>query len=182
MFRFMRRSVTNLSKSAGQARRIPAARAMLIIETMVDSRKDMSMRDRIDDLAGRVRGVERKIDQLSTRVVDLSASVDRRFNQVDQRFEQIDRRFDAMEAGLVEQREYTEFAYSHLDAKMDAGFARLDAKMDAGFARLDAKMEAGFGQLERKLDQFIDVQLQTNGIADRRLSRLESPSASGATS
>src|SRR5438132_10375170 len=71
-------------------------------------------------------------------------------------------RFNTIDAALIEQRQYTEFAYSRLDAKMDAGFAKSDAKMDAGFARL-----------ERKLDQFIDVQLQTNQLMDRRLRALE---------
>ena len=63
--------------------------------------------------------------------------------------------------------------YARLEAKMDTGYARLDRKMDAGYAKLDAKMEAGFSRIERKLDQFIDVQLQTNELVDRRLSALE---------
>ena len=76
------------------------------------------------------------------------------------------RRFDAVDLAILEQRQYTEFAYTSLDAKMDAGFARLEAKMDNGSARLDAKMDNGFSRmdarferLERKLDQFIDLHL-----------------------
>jgi len=77
---------------------------------------------------------------------------------VDQRFALVEQRFDAVDAAFLEQRQYTEFCYSRLEAKMDAGFAKTDA---------------GFGRLERKLDQFIDVQLQTNRLVDRRLRALE---------
>lgn len=97
------------------------------------------MTDRIDDLSARVQAVEEKVDRLSVSVSQLSASVDQRF--------------DAVDAAFVEQREYTEFCYS----------------------RLEAKVDAGFGRLERKLDQFIDVQLQTNQLVDRRLHALEQP-------
>ena len=41
--------------------------------------------------------------------------------------------------------------------------------MDGGFAKTDT----GFARLERKLDQFIDVQLQTNQLVERRLRALE---------
>jgi hypothetical protein len=34
-------------------------------------------------------------------------------------------------------------------------------------------MDAGFGRLERKLDQFIEVQLHTNQLVERRLLALE---------
>ena len=121
---------------------------------MVDSRKDSAMADRIDDLTERVQTVEEKLDRPATSVKQLSASVDQRFDQVDRRFEQVDRRFDHVDAAIIEQRQYTEFAYSRLEAKMDAGFGR-------------------FGRVERKLDQFIDVQLQTNQLVDRRLRALE---------
>ena len=120
-------------------------------ETMVDSRKGSAMADRIDDLTERVQAVEEKLDRLSASVTHLSASVDQRFEQVDRRFEQVDRRFDQVDAAFLEQRQYIEFAYS----------------------RLEAKMDAGFGRVERKLDQFIDVQLQTNQLVDRRLRALE---------
>jgi hypothetical protein len=46
-----------------------------------------------------------------------------------------------VDAAIVEQRAYTEFAYEKLNAKMDVGFARLDGEMDAGFARLDQKID-----------------------------------------
>lgn len=122
---------------------------------MIDSPKESALADRIDDLTQRVETVETKLDRLS-------ASVDQRFDQVD--------------AVILEQRECTEFAYSRLGAKMDAGFSRLEAKMDAESGRLEAKMDAGFGgfgRIERKLHQFIDVQLQANQLVDRRLRALE---------
>ena len=103
---------------------------------------------KVDHLTERVQVVELKVDDLSTSLNELSASVDQRFDQVD--------------AALGEQRQYTEF-----------GYARLEAKMDAGYARLDRKMDGGFSRIERKLDQFIDVQLQTNELVDRRLRALE---------
>ena len=99
------------------------------------------MADRIDDLTWRVQTVEEKLDLLSV--------------SVDRRFEQVDRRFDAVDAAILEQRQYTEFACSRLEARMDAGDARLEAKMDAGFSRLGER----FDRLERKIDQFIDLHL-----------------------
>jgi len=111
------------------------------------------------DLPERVGVIEQKLD-------GLIQSVDARFDQVD--------------AAIVEQRAYTEFAYEKLDAKMDASFARVDRKMDAGFARLDqkidegltrldSKMDAGFVRLDQKIDD-IDNRL---GKVDGRFARLE---------
>lgn len=62
---------------------------------------------------------------------------------------------DHLDAAILEQRAYTEFAYEKLDAKMDAGFSRLDQKMDAGFAEVGGR----FARLERKIDQIIDLHL-----------------------
>ena len=128
---------------------------------MVDSPKGSAMGDRIDDLTQCVQTVEEKLDRLSVSVDQRFGQIDRRFEQVDRRFEQIDRRFeqvdrrfDQIDAAIIEQRQYTEFAYSRLETKMDAGFSRV----------------------ERKLDQFIDVQLQTNQLVDRRLQALEQQS------
>ena len=84
-----------------------------------------------DNLPERVQAIEEKL-------IALASSVDRRFDQVD--------------AAIVEQRAYTEFAYETLDSTMSAGFATLDRKMDAGFATLDRKMDAGSATLDRKMD------------------------------
>jgi hypothetical protein len=107
------------------------------METMVNSHLERAMADRIDALTERVQAVETrvqtvelKLDVLSGKVDDLSASVDQRFEQVD--------------AAILEQRQYTEFAFSRLEAKMEAGFNRFGERFD---------------RLERKLDQFIDLHL-----------------------
>jgi hypothetical protein len=54
-------------------------------------------------------------------------------------------------------------------AAVDQHFAEQRAYIDFGYARLDGR----FDRFERKLDQFIDVQLQTNQLTDRRLRALE---------
>jgi hypothetical protein len=77
-------------------------------------------------------------------------------NQIEQRLTRVENKVDALaesvDAGLREQREYTEFA----------------------FGRLRSEMREGFGRIERKLDQFIDTQARTNELVERRLARLES--------
>jgi hypothetical protein len=103
-------------------------------------------------LEGRVQVIETKLDSLAGKVEQLATSVDERFDAVD-------RRFDALEAAIVEQRQYTEFAFTQLDHKMDAGFARWDERLS---------------RFERKVDQFIDVQVRTNDLVERRLRALES--------
>lgn len=118
---------------------------------MVDSQIDTAMADRIDALTERVQAVEERVQTVEEKLDLLSASVDRRFDGVD--------------VALLEQRQYTEFAFSRLEAKMDAGFARFDERFDRSDNRFD--------RLERKLDQFIDVQLQANQLVERRLTALE---------
>jgi hypothetical protein len=77
------------------------------------------MADRIDDLTDRVQTLEEKVDK----------------------------GFKAMDAGFVEQREYTEFS--------------------------QAQLRVDFSRVERKLDQFIDTQSQTNALVERRLKARE---------
>jgi uncharacterized protein YicC (UPF0701 family) len=123
---------------------------------MVDSRKGLAAMT--PDTGGR-ETVEQKVDALSASVDARFDAVDKRFEAVDKRFDTVDKRFDAVDKrfddvteALVEQRQYTEFA----------------------FDRLAGEMREGFNRLERKLDQFIDVQLKTNQLVDRRLQALES--------
>ncbi|CAN5770279.1 hypothetical protein BH24ACI5_BH24ACI5_13410 [soil metagenome] len=85
------------------------------------------MADAMDGLVDRVDAIEQKLD-------GLTASVDARFDAVDARF-------DEVTSALVEQRQYTEFAFERLRGEMVAGFAA---------------MTTNFGRLERKLDQVID--------------------------
>ena len=94
-----------------------------------------SVEEQVVHLTGRVQVVEEKVDQLSTSM---------------------DHRFDAVDAAFVEQRQYIEFAYARLDAKidrLDAKIDRLDAKVD----RLDAKMDTGFERIDLKLDRLVDT-------------------------
>jgi septation ring formation regulator EzrA len=105
--------------------------------------------------AGGPRRVEQKLDALSASVDQRFEAIDQRFDAVDQRFEAIDQRFDAVDkqfeavaAAIVEQRQYTEFA----------------------FGRMDTRLE----RIERTLHQFIDTQTKTNDLVERRLQRLES--------
>lgn len=110
----------------------------------------------VDERGDTEQTVEQKLDVLS-------ASFDRRFNAVDENFK-------AVTAALVEQREYTEFAFGRLEDRIDrlefrfdrteprldrmeARLDRLDQRMDAGFAKVDGR----FARLERKLDQIIDL-------------------------
>jgi septation ring formation regulator EzrA len=112
--------------------------------------------------AGGPRRVEQKLDALSASVDQRFEAIDQRFDAVDQRFEAIDQRFEAIDqrfdavdkqfeavaAAIVEQRQYTEFA----------------------FGRMDTRLE----RIERTLHQFIDTQTKTNDLVERRLQRLES--------
>ena len=109
------------------------------------------MADKIDHLTTRVQAVEGKVDHLTTRVQAVEGKVDQLSASVDE--------------GFVEQRQYTEFAFGRLEAKTDAGFKKVEERFE--------KMDGRFDRLERKLDQFIDVQLKTNQLVDRRLSALE---------
>jgi phage shock protein A len=80
-----------------------------------------------------------------------------------------ERRFDDVDAAIAEQRQYTEWAYSKLDVKVDAlaekvttGFARVDdrlAGVDDRLAGVDdrlARVDAQIARIERKLDLLID--------------------------
>ncbi|HMB82210.1 MAG TPA: hypothetical protein VKI43_19175 [Vicinamibacterales bacterium] len=89
------------------------------------------MADDTNTLPERVQVVEEKLDRLS--------------ESVDQRFDAADKRFDAVDAAFLEQRQYTEFAYSRLETKMDARFDRVDGRLDHLDGRLD--------RVDRKLDQ-----------------------------
>ena len=122
------------------------------LATMVDSTKGARMADAMDALPRRVAAIELKLDGLARSVDARFDAVDARFDAVDARFDAVDARFDAADAridarfdevttALVEQREYTEFAFDRLRTEMHAGFAA---------------MTSNFGRLERKLDRVID--------------------------
>ena len=66
----------------------------------------------------------------------------------------VDRRFDEVTQALVEQREYTEFAFTQLDAKMTSGFARVEIRLE-GFDHKLQGVEHKLERVERKIDQLI---------------------------
>ena len=80
-----------------------------------------------------------------------------RMGRVEEKLEELGQSVDA---GFLEQREYTEFAFDRLRTEMVSRFNRVDRRFD---------------RLERKLDQFIDTQSRTNTLVERRLQGLEPP-------
>ena len=98
----------------------------------VDQRFDAVDR-RFDDVDRRFEAVDRRFEAVDRRF----DAVDRRFNAVDQRFDAVDREFEAVAAAIVEQRQYTEFAFGQLQQEL-------------------VVVKAGLGRVERKLDRLID--------------------------
>ena len=92
-----------------------------------------------------------KIDRLEERIQVVEGKVDQLASAMSAGFQAVDEAFR-------EQREYTEFCFLRLEDRMDAGFARMDGRL---------------ARVERKLDQFIDVQIRTNELVERRLPPLE---------
>jgi len=80
----------------------------------------------LEKLPERVDVIERKLDALAVSV---------------------DKRFDEVTEALVEQRQYTEFAFTQLDAKMTSGFAKVETRL----GRVEHKLES----VDHKLDQLI---------------------------
>jgi hypothetical protein len=102
---------------------------------------------RVERIEQKVERIEHKLDALSNSVDQRFAEVNERFDAVDKRLKEVDRRFDEVSEHVVEQREYTEFAFDRLRGEMVAGFTRLE--------RVIAANTRGLGRLERKLDPFI---------------------------
>lgn len=67
-----------------------------------------------------------RVDRIEQKLDSLTASIDRRFADVDRRFDDVDRRFNDVTDALVEQRQYTEFAFDRLDKRLTA----MDVKLD----------------------------------------------------
>ena len=116
--------------------------------------------DRIDNLEARVQALETKMDQVPAM---------------------LDRRFDAVDAAIAEQRQYTEFAFDSLktelkaELKSELGGVKGELKADIAGVRVELKAElaelrnevrtvtSGLGRVERKLDQFIDRPMKPHG-------------------
>jgi len=86
--------------------------------------------------------------------------------------QELERRFDEIQAALLEQRQYTEFAFDELSAEMRQGFGQVDKRFDQVDKRF-GQIDKRFDRLERKLDQFIDTQSRANALIERRLKLLE---------
>jgi chromosome segregation ATPase len=148
------------------------------------------MADRIDRLEERIQVVEGKVDQLALamnagfQAVDDALREQREYTEF--AFARLEQRLEArMDAGFAKM----DARFAKMDdrfAKMDDRFAKMDDrfdKMDDRFSKMDdrlskmddrfGKMEVGLARVERKLDQFIDVQMRTNELVERRLGALE---------
>jgi hypothetical protein len=65
-----------------------------------------------------------------------------------------------------------------LELRQDEGMMGESGKLEDRVHVIETKRsDDRFGRLERKLDQFIDVQVRTNDLVERRLRALESPDA-----
>ena len=117
------------------------------IEEKLD-RLTASVDARFDTVDARFASVDARFDGIDARL----DGIDARFDGVDARFDTVDARFDDVTSALVEQRQYTEFAFDRLRGEMLTGFAA---------------MTTNFGRLERKLDQVIDRLLPPGGEPTR---------------
>lgn len=120
----------------------------------------------LDKSGERTERIEQKLDTLAT-------SVDRRFDALSA---SVDERFGAVDEALIEQRQYTEFAFERLRDEMKNGFNGVENRFN-GIENGFNGVENRFDRLERKLDQFIDTQSTTNKLVERRLTALEPRSA-----
>jgi tetrahydromethanopterin S-methyltransferase subunit G len=104
-----------------------------------------------------------RVDRIEQKLDSLSASVDTRFDEV--------------RDAIVEQRQYTEFAFGRLESVMVAEFRKvhdrldrtaavLDEKIDRSTAELNAKLDRSTAELNAKLDQ---TNAQLNAKLDRVL-------------
>ena len=57
---------------------------------------------------------------------------------------------------------------------LEGGFDRLEGRFDRLEGRFDG-LDARMARVERKLDQFINIQMATNQLVERRLNALENP-------
>jgi hypothetical protein len=127
-----------------------------------------------DNPPERVGAIERKLDALSSSADERFDAIDKRFDAIDKRFDAVDTRFKDVTAAIVEQREYTEFAFALLRREIIARFERVERnmatrdqleRMRLGTAEYLQRLETRFESLEQtfdglggKLDRFIDEQ------------------------
>ncbi len=100
-----------------------------------------------------------KRDGMGDGTNDLTERVEAVKARMDQDRVSIDQRFDTVDAALVEQRQYTEFAFDSL--KIDIAGVKGELKADIAAVRgelagVRGEVLGAVGRLERKPDQFID--------------------------
>jgi hypothetical protein len=82
-------------------------------------------------------------DRIDQRFLDLTASVDARFQQVDKRFEQVDKRFLDLIASFDARFQQVDQRFLDLTASFDARFEQVDKRFD--------QMERRFDLLDERL-------------------------------
>jgi chromosome segregation ATPase len=102
-------------------------------------RRFVEVNERFDQFDKRFDEVDRRFEQIDKRF----EQVDQRFDEVDKRFKEVDERFKDVTRALVEQREYTEFAFDRLRREMMARFDRVATRTQVD-------------RIERKLDRFAE--------------------------
>jgi hypothetical protein len=76
-------------------------------------------------------------DRIDQRFLDLTASVDARFQQVDKRFEQVDKRFLDLIASFDARFQQVDQRFLDLTASFDARFEQVDKRFDQMDRRFD---------------------------------------------
>lgn len=104
-----------------------------VVEEGQEHRTPTTIEELSESVDRRFDAVDRRFDAVDRRF----EAVDRRFEAVDRRFEAVDRRFDGVDGAIVEQRQYTEFAFGQLQQEL-------------------VVVKSGLGRVERKLDQLIN--------------------------
>jgi predicted nucleic acid-binding Zn-ribbon protein len=113
---------------------------------------------RFDTIDKRFEAVDKRFETVDKRFEAVDKrfdAVDKRFDAVDKRFDDVDKRFDDVAEALVEQREYTEFAFDKLRTDMIAG---------------SRQIRGDISRLERKLDRVLDTRTRTKSPGRRRRS------------
>ena len=107
--------------------------------------------------------LDAKIDGVETRLAARIDGVETRIDGSRRRLDRVEARIDRVEARL-----------DRVEARIDRVEARIDAGQEDRPDRESAQRdEDRLARLERKLDQFIDVQMETNRLTDLRLRALE---------
>jgi len=136
-----------------------------------------------------VRQLGERIDQLTMRMDERFAEIDRKFELIERRFDEIDRKFELIERRFDEidrKFELIERRFDEIDRKfelIERRFAEIDRKfelIERRFAEIDRKfelIERRFDEIDRKFElierRFDEIDRRFE-LIERRLDRLES--------